>query len=55
MGFPLDNKYDWSKIEVIGSQEDLDFNKKDIFLNIGRKSFTADVNIDEIPSNITKR
>lgn len=49
LGYPDDDKYDWTQ-PIGGSSEDVDIDKQKAFLEIGRKSFTADVNISDVPN-----
>ncbi|KAM3132965.1 hypothetical protein pb186bvf_014961 [Paramecium bursaria] len=54
LGYPDDDKYDWSQ-PIGGSSDDVDLDKQKVFLEIGRKSFTADVNISDVPNQIQKQ
>ncbi|CAD8168695.1 unnamed protein product [Paramecium octaurelia] len=55
LGYPFDQKFDWTKEEIRNSQDNEKNTKQLQFLEVGRKSFTADVNIEEIPSQIQKK
>ncbi|CAK80993.1 unnamed protein product (macronuclear) [Paramecium tetraurelia] len=56
MGYPFDQQFDWSsKLEVRNSDDNFETSKQQLFLEVGRKSFTADINIEELPSQIQKK
>ncbi|CAD8078975.1 unnamed protein product [Paramecium sonneborni] len=55
LGYPFDQKFDWTKEEIKNSQDNEKSTKQQQFLDVGRKSFTADVNIEVIPSQIKKK
>ncbi|CAD8073940.1 unnamed protein product [Paramecium sonneborni] len=55
LGYPFDQKFDWTKEENRNSHDIEQNTKQQHFLDVGRKSFTADVNIEVLPSQIQKK